>query len=113
MGMTVVTLEDTIIHPTWGETNVTIEVSVSGRYRAATLEDPPEYPEVEITDIIISDKLSAHFGEPLPIDLWPSDLQDVEKRALEQADKLAEKCYDYDDILETQSQGYYKDGQYW
>ncbi len=113
LGIVTVTLSETINHPTWGEINIDVEISVSGESSPATYMDPAEYPDFEITDVIVSDEECGHYGEQLPPSLWPDEIANMERRVNEALDEKAMDAFDSDDILEGGHQAYHKSGQYW
>jgi hypothetical protein len=78
---------------------VDIDVHTSGEYRAATLEDPPEYPESEIEDIIIKNiKVYKEFSDGQPEKIYTTNnkqLIDLIKRDVE---NIVETLFDNDEL---------------
>jgi len=68
------------------EIEVNVEYCITGRYRAATMEDPAEYPECEITSI--TDEEGNEYIDSLPSDV----IEGLEEDAFQHAEDNHDEC---------------------
>ncbi len=79
--------------------DVDIDANITGEYRSATLEDPPEYPESEIDDITIKNiKISKEFSNEQPQKEYTTNNKQLIDLIKIDVENIVETLFDNDEL---------------